>query len=717
MEVLNALSNLRRKWRRRKTDDARQWLEVWEAAYVLAYSVLGDSIDSRDVADKALLSFKGKRQNYKHRGNNQDHYSKVRGGDNRIRRIQLPDHLKLAGQVFHHSTEKEKGIAARGEATVVDLDIWYIKRNIQHVIQCSNALSAAVSVCRGIHDYGPDELSATWFELVGLAPRRRESWDDGNEPFDKYWRKLKRAINERFKGLISIDASGNIVRRPQQQQPRDLVARYVREFTLQAGDEPCVTTAADNGAKPATDDRGVEELRLYTFIRLPCYTELVKLVRRNRDITLPEDNLGLPQYKNIMSSNKRAALRRTAPPLTEEEREWKRKDLEQLAALRKRATAELVVAVDGAEQVEAGAALRDTGRARFRAHENSQAVEVWARVAGGRNVFLTSYLLSEAGGTEVALLEGGQRLFFLVNYDGDDSGGGTYSIIMRYQETKRARRKALAQMRQRAGEPERGRARTPFERFAPTLAYVVMIALLAAAVVAVVMNRLQNNPLEPATPQTTHSGGVQNPAHSPDANSNIAAAKSAPDAGSTGESNTSGEPDGGGGEQSVAEDRAARSEFPRRSIRQNTMGGSRGDVANQNRGGTGGEQIGKTVAPVRRIYVERPDIFERDDLNLRLHAAALETLNGTGQFQVVDDPALAQARLVVVSGHRTVLGEKVRPQLFTAAGEKLIWNGPLISLFDEDDPEGAIQKAEDVGRRIGDALIKKKQSERSPGRR
>lgn len=703
MEVLSVLYNLRRKWRRKRPGDAWRWLKVWSGAYSLAYSILYDHACAEEVADEALLSYAGKLKRVRHRGRNRHSYAKRAGDEGRqttFRKIQLPEHLELAASVFHFSRAMEERLTDAGVATVVDLDIWYIKRTIQHVLQCSNAFAAGMGINRGVHAYSPVKTEVVWSEVVALAPRLREPFETG--PFPKYWRELREALSERFGELISVDHAGDIVRRPQERQPRELAARYVREFTMFEGDGPCGMESR-GWSKNESDDAKAEERRFHTFLHPPCYSELIRGVRGGR-LPPPEKNLGLPEYKKAMSSNNRETIDRTPAPLSKGQLEQKRADLEGLLELRRVAAADLVVTVDGVERVQESASLVRTGRAGFRAPALSQAVEVWARREGGGNILLTSCLLSQSGRREVAELEGGQRVFFHVHYVEGRSGGGAFEVNMRYQETRLPRIFALARRRRDYSALKRA-YRSP-RVLIPS--GVVAVLAVAAVVGSLLYQSGNRTPDAAAALNNVPAGEAPARAH------NSQELTTPQDGGRS--DNASGRMRSAGGlpdrqEAHVPGDKGSRR--PAATPRQEISRAGRGP--RENVGGAREREL-KTVAPVKTIYVEKPTVFDNADLNLDAYEAAVTQLRQSRLFKVVEDPEAAQARLIVVSGHRSALKEKVRPQLVTSKGRKLIWNGPMIPLFDEEETQDARQKAAGVGRSITEALIRQKKSEVSPKR-
>lgn len=673
MRISGALSRLFERWHRPEPNDIELWLKVWREAYDIAYFTLLDSNLAKEVARRTVLSLSDGYKRRRHRRSNQNSYHRKvegKGGQAKLHRLQLPDDLELARWVFFHSTEKELEKERRGDATLDDFDVWFIKSVVQHCLTRSNAFSMAVGMSAGIHAYTPKETTHIWYELVEAVPRREEAWGAGNEPFVTYWSKLRGDIKGRFGSIIRTDNRGNFVRREKSRQPKELVALCVAKFTRQGSNDYCLANGTGSPGVAGADDSAAESRRCHIILHPPCYEGLVE----RAGLPPPHERIGLPEYITAMSSN-RNDINRTPPPLTGEELDEAREELQRSFNLRRTAPASVVIQVDGVEQNLPGRGLAAAGSVHLRARDDAQAIEVLARQAEGPDVPLTGCLLSHAGGERLVLLEGGQELYFSFQYVDDEIGEAFYDISIRYRETDPVRAASLAWKRLtgRAGTDRRpdGRRARPLVPVLLTSLLVVLAAGAAYRFWPTADRRVEDSARQhegQATSQDSLGSGA--PASGP---GDLAGASPTPQPPPA---------------IKARESAGRRTGAAAGSVRDTTSQSRRGrteSAGNTKARKTGSDLQEESLATAKQIYVAGVDL-DADETLRSLNLYIPSAMERSGVLRVAESKGESQVVLRVIYGYRGAGEETIRPRLETKSGRPL-WEGPHIPLPKESTPD------------------------------
>lgn len=655
--------------------------EMLVKAYNLVYYILGDTKDTKALAQRALAGVMDDFDVLKHRSANQTSYRRSIK-DPSVRRVPLPMDLELAVRVFALTSAYQW--RTRYRASIEDLDVWFCKCVLLESLRHGNAFSVLYGLTNGIHAYSEKDFTLLFDTLTLAVPRNKEGWNEGNEPLLRYRKNLAHALNNEFGSVIKRDPKGNLIRRPLNEQPVKLIAEYVGNLVkLKSGD-----TCLGNMKTPyhSRDSDGESELtRLHIVLHWPCYTGLTAAA----ELKHPKDKAGMPEYATMIKSNGNRS--RQAPALGDEELDTMVNQFQLMIASRRHASFDIIVTVDGSELRPASSQLTETGKTQFQLNESAKLIEIWARGKDGPDVLLKAFFLSLGAEHQTITLAAGQEISFTADYLEAADTEGRFELSIGYRETKLRRR--IQQQISSYKLPNLPIPLTP----PAVLAGGLSIIAAAAALLSLFQWLGAFSPISALWSRQSHTIAKQEP-HAP-GHQKVAPAEGR-DSGSVPSGEALPEPTA---TQSVLVSGTPGATPRKRGSLQGRHTRTPAGVAN-----TVLRNV-PSLASIDRIYLENSGVYDNSDVNRRLYSLQMDALKKSQMFHLKDDPDEAQARLVMVSDFESGTGDKAQAQLITAKEGIVIWYGPLVSVARDSDPKVAADEVRNLVQVITHALVNKKE--------
>jgi hypothetical protein len=666
-----------RRKRKRTPEQTKLLREILAEAYNLVYYILGDTKDTKLLAQRALAGLMQDFDRIKHRPVNQRTYSREK--DPGIRRVSLPMDLELAARVFALTSSYQRRRAHR--ATVEDLDVWFCKCVLLQSLRHKNAFGALYGISNGIHVYGEIDSTVLFYTLAETVPRNKEAWKVGNEPLDRNRKSLAWAIDDEFGGLIKRDHKGNLIRRSLHEQPVKFIAECLVDLINLKASDTCLNKLTSNHSR---DDVESELARLHITLHWPCYNLLVA----EAGLEETKNKIGMPEYTIMLKTNGNKSRR--APALGDDELDTMFNHFQLMIEERRRASSCIIVTVNGEQLQSPSVQLTEEGKTQLQLNEGAKLVEIWARDNDRPDVLLSAFFLSMDDDRQVFTLEAGQQITFSVNYFEADDDEGRFEVNIGYRETKLTRR---FQQLISIWHPLLNFS-MPSVRSAALASMATITAFAVLLPLVYWLSGLNSIPAfwnhQSLVKQDSHPTGNQNVVYTGGRDSGSAPAKESPDPNPNHPLSASSKP-------------GATADDPAPSKRQSTK-----------RSGSRAAKDGSltevpSLATIDRIYVESTGVYDNSEVNRHIDSLQMSAIEKSRIFELKDNPDEAQARLVIVSDFEGTTGDKAQAQLITAKDGKVIWYGPLVGIARDSDTKTAMTEVRHLVQVIMDALVRKKE--------
>jgi hypothetical protein len=616
MTVSEALHSVYLRRKGRSADDVlASWCVLFAEVFDLAHFIVADRDLAKAIAFDVIEAFDEERPKRRHRAINALWYHAGRTAS-KLRKPALTDDQTLDLLVLRCSTSAEKKKEERGDASLDDRDVWFIKCLIEQSYWSGersrpSALWLAVAITAVLHDFDIEhEVPHIWYALTRLVPRGQELHADGSEPFRAHWSALIKAVRRRFGDLVVKNGRSDIRRRRPDQHAHQIIARSLERFELHGSRNRCLALNPHSG-----NDTQAETTRLHALTHQQCFERTLSglpLHSRSNRTTLPEFT--------VMNNLDRGDPTRRPPSLTSSEWDDVREHIR--ARLHNRKTAclsHLSVVVEDDEDREVHQELMRHGKVVVNLPENARLLRIRARIGEGI-VLLASRVLSPLATMPDLYLDDGRVITFSLSEPGLSLGGVECEIEVKEPWgilANLATRSLVA----RLSQPSSGRAAA-----AAAVSVVVFISI------AVLTTRPAPSPDLRTSPRAEQTGAV---AENPGARAGAAASTHPlPDASPAVPSR-------------IAADRPkprARASAP----------------------------VSQAALP--RLHIEPFDIYSTAELNRKAQQREVDALHQAGTFRIVSSAEQADAKIEVVADFRTAGLQPVQFRITLARSREIIWS-------------------------------------------